>query len=92
VDHPAVIFALALLRMVSSFAGEYGAAWLNSRVQANLRETMFARIMRLPNGYFDQSSTGTTLSRVAFDAAQVAQAGLTVVNVRCATRWPPPAT
>jgi subfamily B ATP-binding cassette protein MsbA len=78
---PAVIFALALLRMVSSFAGEYGAAWLNSRVQANLRETMFARIMRLPNGYFDQSSTGTTLSRVAFDAAQVAQAGLTVVNV-----------
>nr|WP_229256820.1 lipid A export permease/ATP-binding protein MsbA [Duganella lactea] len=78
---PAVILGLALLRMVSSFIGEYGAAWLNSRVQANLREVMFARIMRLPNGYFDQSSTGTTLSRVAFDAAQVAQAGLTVVNV-----------
>ena len=78
---PAVIFLLALMRMFSSFAGEYGAAWLSSRVQANLRETMFARIMRLPNGYFDLSSTGTTLSRVAFDAAQVAQAGLTVVNV-----------
>jgi subfamily B ATP-binding cassette protein MsbA len=78
---PAVIFGLAVMRMVSSFVGEYGAAWLSSRVQANLREIMFARIMRLPNGYFDQSSTGTTLSRVAFDAAQVAQAGLTVVNV-----------
>ena len=78
---PAVIFGLALLRMVSSFVGEYGAAWLSSRVQANLREQMFARIMRLPNGYFDQSSTGTTLSRVAFDAAQVAQAVLNVVNV-----------
>jgi len=78
---PAVIFGLAVMRMFSSFAGEYGAAWLSSRVQANLRELMFARIMRLPNGFFDQSSTGTTLSRVAFDAAQVAQAGLTVVNV-----------
>jgi len=78
---PAVILGLAALRMVSSFVGEYGAAWLNSRVQADLREVMFARIIRLPNGYFDQSSTGTTLSRVAFDAAQVAQAGLTVVNV-----------
>ncbi|MRW92549.1 lipid A export permease/ATP-binding protein MsbA [Duganella sp. FT80W] len=78
---PAVIFALALVRMVSSFASEYGAAWLSTRVQANLREVMFSRIMRLPNSYFDQSSTGTTLSRVAFDAAQVAQAGLTVVNV-----------
>ncbi|MQA40444.1 lipid A export permease/ATP-binding protein MsbA [Rugamonas aquatica] len=78
---PAVIFGLAVMRMFSSFAAEYGAAWLSSRVQANLREVMFARIMRLPNGFFDQSSTGTTLSRVAFDAAQVAQAVLTVVNV-----------
>ncbi len=78
---PAVILALALMRMLASFASEYGAAWLSSRVQANLREVMFARIMRLPNGYFDQSSTGTTLSRVAFDAAQVAQAVITVVNV-----------
>ncbi len=78
---PAVIFGLAMMRMLSSFVGEYGAAWLSSRVQANLRELMFARIMRLPTGFFDQSSTGTTLSRVAFDAAQVAQAGLTVLNV-----------
>jgi subfamily B ATP-binding cassette protein MsbA len=78
---PAVILGLAVLRMLSSFVGEYGAAWLSSRVQANLREQMFARIMRLPNGFFDQSSTGTTLSRVAFDAAQVAQAVLNVVNV-----------
>ncbi|MGV7209362.1 lipid A export permease/ATP-binding protein MsbA [Oxalobacteraceae bacterium A2-2] len=78
---PAIIFGLALLRMVSSFAGDYGAAWLSSRVQANLRESMFARILRLPNRYFDSTSTGTTLSRVAFDAAQVAQAGLNVINV-----------
>jgi subfamily B ATP-binding cassette protein MsbA len=42
---------------------------------------MFSRILRLPNYYFDQSSTGITLSRVAFDASQVAQAGLNVVNV-----------
>jgi subfamily B ATP-binding cassette protein MsbA len=78
---PAIIFSLAVLRMLSSFAGDYGAAWLSSRVQANLRETMFARILRLPNRYFDQTSTGTTLSRVAFDASQVAQAGLNVINV-----------
>nr|WP_229264775.1 lipid A export permease/ATP-binding protein MsbA [Duganella sp. 1411] len=78
---PAVILGLAVMRMFSSFVGEYGAAWLSSRVQANLREQMFARIMRLPNGFFDLSSTGTTLSRVAFDAAQVAQAVLNVVNI-----------
>ena len=58
---PLVITSLALLRMVSTFSGDYGSAWLTSRVQANLREAMFARIMRLPNGFFDQSSTGTCL-------------------------------
>ncbi|WP_189442163.1 lipid A export permease/ATP-binding protein MsbA [Pseudoduganella dura] len=78
---PAVILALVFLRMVSSFAGDYGAAWLSNRVQADLREKMFARILRLPTGYFDQSSTGTTLSRVTFDANQVSQAGLNVLNV-----------
>lgn len=78
---PAIIMALACLRMVSSFGGDYGAAWLSNRVQADLREQMFARILRLPNGYFDQSSTGTTLSRVTFDANQVSQAGLNVINV-----------
>jgi subfamily B ATP-binding cassette protein MsbA len=78
---PVVIFSLALMRMVSTFSGDYGAAWLSSRVQADLREVMFTRILRLPNRYFDSSSTGTTLSRVAFDASQVAQAGLNVLNV-----------
>ncbi|MBB3220166.1 lipid A export permease/ATP-binding protein MsbA [Pseudoduganella umbonata] len=78
---PTIIMALAILRMVSSFAGDYGSAWLSNQVQADLREKMFARILRLPNGYFDQSSTGTTLSRVTYDANQVSQAGLNVINV-----------
>ena len=78
---PALIMALALLRMVSTFAADYGSAWLTQRVQANLRERMFGRVLRLPNRYFDMSSTGTTLSRIAFDATQVAQAGLSVFSI-----------
>ena len=78
---PALIMALAFLRMVSTFAGDYGSAWLSQRVQANLRERMFGRVLRLPNRYFDQSSTGTTLSRIAFDATQVSQAGLSVFTI-----------
>jgi len=78
---PALIMALALLRMVSTFIGDYGSAWLTQRVQANVREKMFGRVLRLPNRYFDQSSTGTTLSRIAFDATQVTQAGLSVFTI-----------
>ncbi|QDQ27273.1 lipid A export permease/ATP-binding protein MsbA [Chitinimonas arctica] len=78
---PAIIFGLAVIRMLASFCGEYGAAWLNSRVQTDLRDRLFDRILQLPNRYFDHNSTGTTLSRVAFDASQVSQAGLNVLNV-----------
>jgi subfamily B ATP-binding cassette protein MsbA len=78
---PATILALVLLRMVSSFAGDYGSTWLSNHVQANLRRRMFARLLCLPNRYFDRSSTGSILSRVTFDASQVSQAGLNVVNV-----------
>jgi subfamily B ATP-binding cassette protein MsbA len=78
---PTLIMALALLRMVSTFCGDYGSSWLTQRVQANVREKMFGRVLRLPNRYFDQSSTGTTLSRIAFDATQVTQAGLSVFTI-----------
>jgi len=78
---PATILGLAFLRMVSSFAGDYGSVWLSSRVQADLREQMFATIMRLPSRFFDTTTTSVTQSRVAFDASQVSQAGLNVLNV-----------
>ncbi|WP_317205012.1 lipid A export permease/ATP-binding protein MsbA [Janthinobacterium sp.] len=78
---PALIFGLSVVRMLSSFAGDYGASWLSSKVQANLRERMFFRILRLPTSFFDKSSHGTTLSRVVNDASLVSQAGLNVVNV-----------
>lgn len=78
---PATILALAVLRMVSSFSGDYGSVWLSTRVQADLREQMFATIMRLPSRFFDTTTTSLTQSRVAFDASQVSQAGLNVLNV-----------
>ena len=78
---PVTILGLAVMRMVSSFAGDYGSVWLSSRVQADLREQMFATIMRLPSRFFDTTTTSLTQSRVAFDASQVSQAGLNVLNV-----------
>jgi subfamily B ATP-binding cassette protein MsbA len=78
---PAVIVFLAVVRMLTSFVGDYGSAWLSTRVQSDMREGMFERILCLPNRFFDRSSTGTILSRVAFDTNQVSQAGLNIVNV-----------
>ncbi|MFC4159835.1 lipid A export permease/ATP-binding protein MsbA [Chitinimonas lacunae] len=78
---PTVILLLALVRMVSSFAGDYGSAWLAGQVQLDLRQAMFGRLLTLPNRFYDRSSVGETLSRVAFDVGQVSNAGLNVLNV-----------
>jgi subfamily B ATP-binding cassette protein MsbA len=78
---PAAILALALVRMVASFAGEYGSAWLSSHTQYDMRRELFSRVLTLPISYFDRHATGLTLSRIAFDASQVSQAGLNVLTV-----------
>ncbi|MBV1774759.1 lipid A export permease/ATP-binding protein MsbA [Burkholderiaceae bacterium DAT-1] len=77
---PAVIFFLTCIRMLASFSGEYGSAWLQSRVQHDLRDQLFRHVLTLPNRYFDNTSTGLTLSKIAFDVNQMSQAGLNVLN------------
>jgi subfamily B ATP-binding cassette protein MsbA len=78
---PAVMLALAIVRMASSFAGEYGGAWLVAQLQHDMRGRLFTRILQLPTRFFDHASVGATLSRVAFDVSQVSQAGLGVISV-----------
>ncbi len=78
---PLLLFCLGLIRLVSSFTYEYGSAWLSSQVMHNLRRDVFSRLMNMPVSYFDQSSTGTLLSRVTFDINQIMDAGLNVLTV-----------
>lgn len=77
---PAVILLLAFMRMLASFGGEYGGAWLTGRVQHAMRADLFGRVLCLPNRYFDNHATGLILSRIAFDVGQVTQAGLNVLT------------
>lgn len=77
---PGIILLLALLRMLASFGGEYGGAWLTHKVQHDLRSDLFQRVLCLPNRYFDQHATGLTLSRIAYDTGQITQAGLNVLT------------
>ncbi|QLG89454.1 lipid A export permease/ATP-binding protein MsbA [Chitinibacter bivalviorum] len=78
---PLMLFGLGLVRLISSFAYEYGSAWLSSRVMEKMRQQMFDRMMAMPIKFFDQSSVGVLLSRVTFDINQIMDAGLNVVSV-----------
>lgn len=77
---PLILFGLGLVRLVSSFANEYGGAWLSSRIMETLRQQVFDRMMAMPIRFFDQSSVGVLLSRVTFDINQIMDAGLNVMT------------
>lgn len=77
---PAIILFLACLRMLASFGGDYGGAWLTGQVQHDMRLALFGRVLTLPNRFFDNNATGLILSRIAFDVGQVSQAGLNVLT------------
>jgi ATP-binding cassette, subfamily B, bacterial MsbA len=78
---PAALFALGLVRLVSSFGYEYLSAWLTGKVQQDLRDQVYSRFMHMPVRFFDQSSTGVLLSRITFDIGQIMDAGLNVLTV-----------
>ncbi len=62
-----VILVLAL----ATFARSYLVAWIGERVVADLRRDVYARVVRLPPGYFELARTGEVLSRLTTDTAIV---------------------
>ena len=78
---PAIIFALGLARMVTSYGYEYTSAWLSARVTHDIREQLFERLLRLPVATYDHASVGVLLSRVTYDVSQIMEAGLNVLTV-----------
>ena len=81
-----LMFALALvgifvLRGICSFVASYCSAWVSNRVVLDLREAMFSRLVRFPAGFFDERSSGTLMSKIAYDVAGVTAAATSVLTV-----------
>ncbi|WP_408022291.1 lipid A export permease/ATP-binding protein MsbA [Spiribacter onubensis] len=72
---PLGVLGIFLIRGLSSFAAQYGTAWISRRVIAQLRAEVFDRLLTLPRRYFDDASSGMLLSRLTYNVEQVAQAG-----------------
>ena len=77
----AALIGIFVLRGALTFAAAYLLAWVSNRVVLDLRAAMFARLVRLPTGYYDDHSTGTLLSRVAYDVTGVTGAATSVLTV-----------
>ncbi len=78
---PFMIVGVFVLRGIGSYVSEYGLAWIGSRVVFDLRCEASEHLLRLPTPFYDASSAGHLLSKVTFDAQQVAAAASEAVTV-----------
>jgi subfamily B ATP-binding cassette protein MsbA len=78
---PQLIIGVFVLRGIGSYISEYGLAWIGSRVVFDLRCEAADHLLRLPTPFYDASSGGYLLSKVTFDAQQVAATASEAITV-----------
>ena len=77
---PIMVVGVFLVRGVGSYLSDYGLAWIGSRVVFDLRCEVSEQLLRMPTPFYDASSAGILLSKVTFDAQQVASAASEAVT------------
>jgi subfamily B ATP-binding cassette protein MsbA len=78
---PALIVGLFLVRGISSYASDYAIGWVANKVVMDLRNAMFAKLVRLPTYYYDTHTGGSLVSKFTFDVLQLTGAATSVVSV-----------
>ena len=78
---PLAIIGLFILRGIFNFINEYSTSYLSGHLVQQIRREMFAKMLKLPAGYFSQHVSGRIMSRIMNDASQITEAGFNVVTV-----------
>jgi len=78
---PALIVAIFLVRGVASYVSDYAIHWVASKVVMDLRNAMFANLVRLPTNYYNNHTSGSIISKFTFDVLQVTGAATSVISV-----------
>lgn len=71
---PLSILGLVILRGAASWVSDYGMARAGKGVVLDLRQQVMAKFLRMPSSNFDRESVPALVSRLNYDAEQVAQA------------------
>ena len=78
---PIAIVGVFLVRGVASYVSDYSIHWVGTKVVMDLRKAMFHRLLLLPTRFYSDQASGTLVSRVTYDAAQVTTASTHVLTV-----------
>ncbi|MEJ8568291.1 lipid A export permease/ATP-binding protein MsbA [Elongatibacter sediminis] len=69
-----IIVLISVGRIIGNFAGVYGMEWVGRKVVADLRYELFRQYTALPAAFFDRFSSGSLISKLAYNSEQVANA------------------
>ena len=78
---PIFILVIFLVRGVAGFVGTYAISWVGNKLVMDLRAEMFAKLLSLPNAYYDDHATGSLISKLTYDVTQVTAAATSVVTI-----------
>ncbi len=76
---PMGIVFLFVIRGILAFCTNYLMTWISTRLVADLRREMFAKILTLPTQVFHEQSSGKLISRLLYDVDNVNQAATNVL-------------
>ena len=71
---PFALIGLFLIRGLANFLTTYGLGWIARNVIKSLRTQMFDHLLVLPASFYDKSTSGQLMSKLLYDAEQVANA------------------
>jgi subfamily B ATP-binding cassette protein MsbA len=77
---PVLIVGVFLFRGIISYVSDYAIHWVASKVVMDLRNAMFANLVRLPTHYYDNHTSGSVISKFTFDVLQLTGAATSVIS------------
>ena len=72
------IFVVIGLSSLFALTSTSTSSWVSNKVIMDLRVDMFSKLLKLPKSYFDNNTTGQTLSKLTFDVEQISAAASTI--------------
>ena len=78
---PTLIILIFIFRGIGSFMSNYGMAYVGRSIIRDIRKDMFDKIILKSSKSYDESITGRLVSKITFDAEQVAEAATKAITV-----------
>jgi len=78
---PVALIAIALVRGIGFFIGNYLLSSISNRLVHNIRTELFNKLTVLPSSYYDQHSSGHLISRITFNVMQVTGAATNALKI-----------